>query len=320
MQKSPMAVVFSVRDKKTIYCEGKRFFVPDSCMEGSIFSLSGALIHKSSDNRSVNLRSFLVQRDIIGEERINVLAERLVLLSRSRFPFGEAAILVALHLLAALLFWHRLLTYQDSLSLTHSAQMIFWMVAAQSSILMIHELSHCATARRLGLRVDSLGVGTYLLLPAMYSRISLVTLLSPQEKIAVFFAGLLVQAEMSLALLIGAGVTGSSMVMGLFWMNLTTIAFNLMPLSRLDGYRIAVELLQHRLAPRWSQYSLPAVIRCANLFSYALIAIVIADIVYACYIAPRSSTLIAHAPAVMMIVITFVSILRSVLRNRRHAD
>ena len=58
------------------------------------------------------------------------------------------------------------------LALLLSLMLLFW-----------HELGHAAAATRCGLRSDGIGLGIYFLFPAMFTRISTLSLASSDEKI-----------------------------------------------------------------------------------------------------------------------------------------
>lgn len=126
-----------------------------------------------------------------------------------------------------------------------------WLVLVFSCVL-IHELSHCAVARRRGVGVDEI-----MLLPiGGVSRMDRLPE-SPVSELAIAIAGPL--ASLGLALLAAAVTLGRGdavlpvdMFTGplptrLFWFNLLLGGFNLLPAFPLDGGRVFRALLERRM-------------------------------------------------------------------------
>lgn len=233
-------LVRSVRGRSTIYLQRRRFLLPAQYTPGEPLPMSAALPAVDAEKQDRAKRQW-IGTDLIPEVAINTLAD---LLSFS-LPRGfSLAFLCALALanLACLII--------VSLASMPSQAFLWtpWELAlAVGLILFLHELGHCIMARKLGIRVDSLGAGIYLVFPALYSRISLASLLTWRERIDLFLAGIVVQAYLTLVMAMAHFLTPTISLRRAIFINLALMLFNLMPILRFDGYRILKEIMDHRL-------------------------------------------------------------------------
>ncbi|MBF0357362.1 MAG: biotin/lipoyl-binding protein [Magnetococcales bacterium] len=136
-------------------------------------------------------------------------------------------------------------------------QGLFFYLIALIFIKIVHELGHGITASRLGCRVPTMGVGFMVLFPILYTDTSEVwKLKSRDSRAAVGMAG--VGAELIVAVLAtliwnfmpeGPGRNTVILLATITW--ITSLAINLNPLMRFDGYylladRLGMDNLQER--------------------------------------------------------------------------
>jgi Zn-dependent protease len=132
-----------------------------------------------------------------------------------------------------------------------------WIVALFASV-TLHELSHCAVARRRGLEVRDI-----VLLPiGGVSEISGMPASSPRTERDVAIAGPLASLGLAGAFALGAVATGGhlwppSLFTGswfarLSWLNLLLAAFNLLPALPMDGGRVFRAMLAMRRGHVWA--------------------------------------------------------------------
>jgi membrane-associated protease RseP (regulator of RpoE activity) len=106
-----------------------------------------------------------------------------------------------------------------------------------------HEFGHMALARKLGIRIDSVGVGAYFVMPALFTNVSLIALLTPIERISVMLGGVYFQAILGTALAVWQLLVPNSVLPWLIQSNALIAALNLIPFIRLDGHHVANELI-----------------------------------------------------------------------------
>lgn len=111
------------------------------------------------------------------------------------------------------------------------------------AVLLGHEFGHAAAAWRLGARRVSIGVGWYVLFPVAYADLSEVWRAPARSRALVDVAGILVQAVLVLALMLGYHASGSGLLLGVATAASLSILWNLNPLLRLDGYWLLSDLL-----------------------------------------------------------------------------
>lgn len=241
--------VEEVRGRPTAYVNSRRFLLPEHYRAGERLDPSAAL--PAADAATADkAKTVWLGIDLIGERTSNRVADTLkgLLPQRLNAPFMLTLLLVNL-VCTALVLWVPMPLLAP---LAWSGVEVALGVAA---ILLFHEFGHCAMARRLGIRVDGIGAGLYLIFPALFSRISLAGLLTWRERIDLFAAGAIFQMYLT-PLLAGLHfATATTAAKQLFIVNLLLLVFNLVPVLHFDGYRIMRELMTHRFGPvtrqRW---------------------------------------------------------------------
>ena len=117
-------------------------------------------------------------------------------------------------------------------------------------VLIWHELGHLAYVHSRGIGPASIGLTSYVLLPALYTRVRCLGALSRTEQATFFLAGIYFQSLLAIGLtgyMLVDPVTGSD----LFVLNAAVCGLNLLPLFRLDGYQAAAILIDGRRRLLW---------------------------------------------------------------------
>lgn len=237
-------LVYSVLGRPTVYSRGRRFLLPAHYEAGAIFDVEAQALPPASHSSKDQVRQMLFRTGLLNEPLANGLGDLFRSLTPRRRFFAAALALAASNIA---------LTAAVLSNPAPPAPPDIWSILALygglALLLLWHEAGHCAAARRLGIRVDGMGAGLYLVFPAFFSSISLIDLLPTREKIIVYSGGVFFQ--LLAGLLIGAIclVGGSAFAGYLFLLNLTTMGLNLIPILHLDGYRILSLVLQGRLSP-----------------------------------------------------------------------
>ncbi|MBF0296993.1 MAG: HlyD family efflux transporter periplasmic adaptor subunit [Magnetococcales bacterium] len=175
-----------------------------------------------------------------------LLAGRTALLSM--------ALLGVIGLLLTLRHWD---SFLHSLPLTPTPTGALWLLMAVVCAKIIHELGHALTARHFGCRVTSAGMALIVLWPVLYAEIGDAwRLASRRARLLVGAAGIM--AETGLALLAtlawhflpaGPARDACAMLAAVTWT--ATLAVNLNPLMRFDGYYLLADATGFaNLAPR----------------------------------------------------------------------
>lgn len=129
----------------------------------------------------------------------------------------------------------------------------------------LHELGHTVVCTRFGAPVRSIGVMLYYLQPAAYADVTdSWQLPNKWHRVAISAAGVYVQAlgnAVAVACLIALRITGrhGDLLLVYVAMNLFTMAFNLMPFVKLDGYwmlsaMLAIPNLRDRALEWWQVF------------------------------------------------------------------
>ncbi|MCG8568398.1 MAG: HlyD family efflux transporter periplasmic adaptor subunit [Desulfobacterales bacterium] len=121
----------------------------------------------------------------------------------------------------------------------------------------LHELGHAYTAKRLGCRVPIMGMAFFLLYPLFYTDTTDAWRLpSPRQRLAIALAG--IKVELALACLAGflwnfmdVGILKSLMLLIATTSLISSLAINLLPFMRFDGYYALADALgAENLQPR----------------------------------------------------------------------
>ena len=167
-----------------------------------------------------------------------------------------------------------------------------------SLIVTWHEFGHMAIARKVGIRIDSVGVGTYFVMPALFTNVSLIALLNPGERISVMLGGVYFQAILGIALGVCQLLQPNPLLAWLIQSNALIAALNLIPFIRLDGHHVANELIGI-LRTRGTHFRVRQAYVVLNYVANGLFAIYLITVW-------RSSYLEAMAQPTAMSVVYFV--------------
>jgi len=117
---------------------------------------------------------------------------------------------------------------------------------AMFAIMALHEIGHAAAATAMGCRSHRIGLGLLLLLPVFYADVSEIWRLRPSRRIAVNAAGIFVQLLMGLVLFaaMDRGFVHGGILNILFYTNFLSVAVNLLPFGKLDGYWMLADWLE----------------------------------------------------------------------------
>jgi Zn-dependent protease len=257
--------VHSVLGRKTAYISGRRLLLPaDFSLDDAVKLTNGPLPPKDPKLRD-SIGQMLVSKDIIPEPLANAIGLMFSpLLARRRFALASL-LLVGLNIVILALFWDRLGLLQPSLVWRGTYLDFLLPYVAFSLIVLWHEFGHCAAARRCGIRVDTMGAGFLLIFPTLFTKVSLVKLLSRRDRLIVFLGGIYFQLIASIFLLVFVVATHNFLAKSLFFFNLTIALFNLVPIMKLDGYRVAMEIADKY---NMTAQSHPLFFRVLTVFSF----------------------------------------------------
>lgn len=115
--------------------------------------------------------------------------------------------------------------------------------ATLALVLLFHEIGHIAAARKLGIKVDGVYAGIYLIIPAFFTNISLISILPKFGRILVYGSGIIFQIYISLALSFYLIFYENEFLLYILVSNWILIFLNLIPIIHLDGFRILHEYL-----------------------------------------------------------------------------
>lgn len=234
-----------VKGRKTIYVANRRFLLPADFSDLDLPTFVNDALPPRDPSKRDTVRQMLVGKDFVTESVANAIGAALSILIPKRYFFLIACLLVAInaaiYFLAERAFSAALLTHQSG----NPILALIVTYISISSLVLWHEFGHCAAARKCAIRVDAMGGGFLLIFPSLFTKVSLIHLLSRYEKIIVFMGGIIFQAIASLLIVTIFWYTGSPVAKTIFLANIYMALFNLIPLMKLDGYRVGIELLAH---------------------------------------------------------------------------
>jgi len=232
-----------VKDRVTAYYRGRRFILPSEVIARA--DLTEMLARMPVRGQPSQARAFLASFDVMPETWINTAGDLFRVLIQPKIHF---LLLTLAFIGGALLpvlvdaYGHvpiiKIVDLQKASGIGWAAISAFLGV---SFLLILHEFGHAAACRKVGVRADCMGIGFYLILPAFYTKLSLVTLLSRRERIIVWTSGVYFQMIASIGLALAALILGERALLTLAHLNNFTVLFNLMPVARFDGYKILSE-------------------------------------------------------------------------------
>lgn len=230
--------VHLVRDRYTVYVAGRRLIAKDASAFGD--AKLAAMLRDRDRSKSDGLRSALIAKDVIPESAANGIGRffsRMVP-GRRYIPYFLLWLALALALGISASLEPRSVLYGGRALDGALFQLLSFVV-----IVCWHEIGHMAAARKFGIRVDSAGIGAYFIIPALFTRVSMLALLPRGERINVMLAGILFQSYLGVALAIIHFWSADPTVLRLIESNILIAFLNLIPFIRLDGHHVAVEVI-----------------------------------------------------------------------------
>lgn len=107
---------------------------------------------------------------------------------------------------------------------------------------LVHEFGHAAASLRYGCPPGRIGMGLYLILPALFTDVTRVWRIPARQRAVVDLGGLYFQA----ALMVGVGayglVTSNAVALRLVWITLFSMLYTLNPVFKMDGYWLLSDL------------------------------------------------------------------------------
>jgi Zn-dependent protease len=236
---SQSILVHAARDRRTVFVDGRRLLLPDAYSVGETVRPDDLHLPPRTAATSDTVKKMALKLPLLGERHANGLGDLFsFLVPRTNFAWF-AAVLAGANLLLFLL-----------MDPAAAGEGSIWSLpvafAGLALILFWHEIGHCAAARRLGIRVDGMGMGWYLVFPAFFSRVSLVCLLPRRERLVLYASGIYFQLVIGALLGVACLASDAPFLRHLFITNAATIALNLVPVLHLDGYRMLVEITGDR--------------------------------------------------------------------------
>jgi len=232
-----------VKDRATVYHQGRRFILPMDVADRT--DLKDLLIRKPAREGSVQARSFLASFDVMPETWINAIGDLFRPLIRPDIHFLLLTLAFAGGVFLPLLADMFGLTPIVRMLNLNSVSGVGWAAVGTflglSALLVLHEFGHAAACRGVGVRADCLGVGFYLVMPAFYTKLSLVKLLTRRERIIVYTSGVYFQMLASIGLTALALALQERALLNLAHINNFTVLLNLIPVARFDGHKIMSE-------------------------------------------------------------------------------
>ncbi|MDE2441359.1 MAG: M50 family metallopeptidase [Betaproteobacteria bacterium] len=120
-----------------------------------------------------------------------------------------------------------------------TANIALAVAGAMFVIIAIHEVAHAAVATRFGCQAHRIGIGLFVVLPVFYADVSEIWRLTRARRIAVNSAGIAAQLAIGALLIAADALAGPNPVLqAVILTNLASIALNLIPFAKLDGYWI----------------------------------------------------------------------------------
>ena len=234
--------IHKIKGTPSIFYNGRRFILPDT--DAQYLDDAENLVRQ---NDAVNRRAasqaasrMVVHHNLLSEPVTNKLAVRLQWLLP---PPRKASVILSAYCILAIFIGTLSV---ESINTVSNFSIGNGLLALLLSLMLLflHELGHAAAATRCGLRSDGIGLGIYFLFPAMFTRISTLSLASSDEKIYFFSAGVYFQCIAQIVLLLLFHLTSMPWLMHLAAINLTLIITNAIPALQFDGHVIAVLLVE----------------------------------------------------------------------------
>ena len=237
-QRQKLPEVHVVHGRYTVYVSGRRLLAKNA--QAFDKAKLTTLLNDRSPPAGDGLRGVLIAKDIISEGIANIIGAAFArLIPRERFI--TSFLLLSAFALALGIAAHSMPRLPELPGTVPSGFVLQLLIFF--TIVLWHELGHMAAARKLGIRVDSVGIGTYIIIPALFTRVSMLALLPRSGRIQVMLAGVFFQAWLGVALALGYLWSREPVLLRLIDSNILIACLNLVPFIKLDGHHVALELL-----------------------------------------------------------------------------
>ncbi|HEV3086404.1 MAG TPA: hypothetical protein VGX96_04185 [Candidatus Elarobacter sp.] len=164
-----------------------------------------------------------------------------------------------------------------------------------------HEFGHASACRRFGLEPRSIGITAYLFMPAFYSDVTATWLLRPAQRLIVDLGGVFFQLIAIGVIACVAIASDSALLRRAELLSLVSIAVNVVPVFRFDGYWALADALAVPDLDRESFRTLCALLtRRPTPYAWpkraALVAFALFNGAVWCYVAAFSVMTVAFVP------------------------
>jgi Zn-dependent protease len=237
---------------KTIFIDGRRFVFPVDENQ-KVCELTLEKINSIPPNSSDETNGWL-HKSLISEPTANLIGYVFCYLITARSNIKLFSFLLVVALIS---YWKMATTFFLDLIIIETTSSAVMFYVCVCLILVWHEVGHAAAARKMKIRIDTMGFVIFLIFPALFTRISMVQLLKFNEKISVYLGGAIFQCYLGIGLSVAFHFSPSNFLIDLAAVNLLIMFMNLIPILKLDGYHIvgaSIELLKSektREKARW---------------------------------------------------------------------
>jgi hypothetical protein len=215
------------------FAELRRALADDSGAVPSIGSIHDAIDslppHLFGDDAAPTLHPFSIRYEVLPGR---IVARVAAWLAPLMAPMAMVAVLIGLTLACPFLAHAGL-----RLGLLSNGADKIWLPFIVAFSMVAHELGHAIACHRCGATPRGIGVGLYLIFPALYTDVSPAWMLSRWQRVLVDAGGFYMQGIVVL-LLTPFALGGSHAALLGIWSNVLLVVFNLNPMLKLDGYWI----------------------------------------------------------------------------------
>jgi hypothetical protein len=242
-------VIFPFDGKATVYYRGRRFIIASPIALKNSGEITEYLDGKISDSGRRKKRFDLRGITIFNEPISNAISQTIVNFIPSRLKFFFLMFATNFAVLLFIL-WNGIHSLEPVSSSNFSG-----IAAVIFAVMLMHELGHAAAARKAGIRVDRIGLGLYLVFPALFTSISMLRLLPPLRQVPIILGGTFAQCAALLGLAAMIAGLGISSLEAPYLILQSMTLFNLAPIFQLDGRR-ALEAYQAASGDKTSRIAL----------------------------------------------------------------
>lgn len=211
-------------------------------INSSILPLFKKKMTKEEKFEFAESKSYWFKREIISNRFLKDFV-RLIspLFGRLFFP------LLILAVVANIVLYLNIPAIPYNFSIAGSAGIVVAIYFVFFAIMILHEMGHLAAAHRYGIDVKSINFAIYILFPIFYVDLNDAWKKSVRERTIINLGGIATQVAVNVVLLALVILVPEEFVfwvcIPLFWINNSTIAMNLIPFFKFDGYWIVSDLL-----------------------------------------------------------------------------